>query len=84
MATSFFHEETLPLDDLGNATLVRYYFDDITGEVITRSFYLLAVSGRTEFIDNERIPFADLRVDLKPRLIEFLGQKKRMDLRRAS
>jgi hypothetical protein len=72
MATSFFHEETLPAGDAGAVTLVRYYFDDIAGEVLTRSFHVFG-AARTEFIDNERIPFADLRVDLKTRLLEFLA-----------
>ena len=84
MATSFFHEETLPSDDSGKTTLVRYYYNDIAGEVLTRSFCLFAEPARTEFIDNERIPFADLRVDLKAQLLEFLARKKRIDLRLAS
>jgi hypothetical protein len=84
MATSFFHEETLPRDGAGNMTLVRYYFDDISSEVLTRSFRLFADPARTEFIDNERIPFADLRPDLKARLLEFLAHKKRMSVRLAS
>ena len=84
MATSFFHEETLPPDDAGNATLVRYYYDDIAGEVLTRSFRLFALAARTEFIDNERIPFADLRADLKTRLLRFLTRRGRIDLRLAS
>jgi len=83
MATSFFHEETLPRDGAGNMTLVRYYFDDISSEVLTRSFRLFPES-RTEFIDNERIPFADLRPDLKTHLLEFLAHKTRTDLRLAS
>jgi hypothetical protein len=84
MATSFFHEETLVPDSAGNATLVRYYFDDISTEVLTRSFRLFRDPARTEFIDNERIPFADLRADLKARLLEFLARKQRMDFRLAS
>jgi hypothetical protein len=84
MATSFFHEETIVGDQGGNATLVRYYFDDISSEVLTRSFRLFADPDRTEFIDNERIPFADLRADLKAQLLEFLARKKRIDLRQAS
>ena len=84
MATFFFHEETLPVDDAGTTTLVRYYFDDIGGEVLTRSFRLFPAAGRTEFIDNERIPFADLRLDLKRRLIELLSHRERSHLRIAS
>ena len=48
------------------------------------SFRVFADRARTEFIDNERIPFADLRVDVKAQLLEFLTHKKRMDLRLAS
>ena len=84
MATSFFHEETLPPDGAGNMTLVRYYFDDISSEVLTRSFRLFPEAGRTEFIDNERIPLADLRPDLKTHLLEFLTQRTGTNLRLAS
>ena len=84
MATSFFHEETLPPDDEGYSTLVRYYFDDIAGEALTRSFRLFGKTGRTEFIDSERIPFADLRPDVKTRLLEFLAEKEGLGLREAS
>ena len=84
MATSFFYEETLPADGSGKTTLVRYYYDDIASEVRTRWFRLFAEPARTEFIDNERIPFADLRADLKAHLLEFLARKKRIDLRLAS
>jgi hypothetical protein len=84
MATWFFHEETLGPDDTGNMTLVRYYYDDIAGEALTRSFRFFAPKARTEFIDNERIPFADLRADLKTRVVEFLAQRERSDFRLAS
>ena len=84
MATWYFYEETLPSSDAGHMTLVRYYFDDIAGEVLTRSFRLSGEATPTEFIDNERIPFADLRSDLKTRLLEFLAHRERIDLRLAS
>jgi hypothetical protein len=84
MATFFFHEETLPPDGQGKAILVRYYFDDIAAEVLTRLFGLSPEKARTEFIDNERIPFADLRADLKTRLLQLLAQRERSDLRLAS
>ena len=84
MATWLFHEETLGPDDRGTMTIVRYYFDDIAGEALTRSFRFHTPEARTEFIDNERIPFADLRADLKAQLLEFLARKKRIDLRQAS
>jgi hypothetical protein len=84
MATLFFHEETLAHDDQGHATLVRYYFDDIAAEVFTRPFRLFPDKARTEFIDNERIAFADLPLELKTRLLRFLAQRERSDLRLAS
>jgi hypothetical protein len=72
MATSFFHEETLPTDDDTVMELVRYYYDDISAEVLTRSFHLFPATGAREFLENGRIPFADLRADLKVRLTRFL------------
>jgi hypothetical protein len=84
MATFFFHEETCPMDEAGHSTLVRYYFDDIAAEVLTRSFHLYPMAARTEFIDNEQIPFADLRPDLKTRLIGLLAQRERTGLGLAS
>lgn len=84
MATFFFHEETLPVDEAGTTRLVRYYFDDIGGEVLTRSFRVFPAAARTEFIDNARIPFADLRLDLKKRLVELLAHRERSHLRLAS
>jgi hypothetical protein len=84
MATWFFHEETLDSKKTGEMTLVRYYFDDISSEVITRSFRLFPAHAQTEFIDNERIPFADLRPDVKTRLVECMAQRGRSDLRLAS
>jgi len=84
MATWFFHEETFGPDDTGNMTIVRYYFDDIAGEALTRSFRFFTPEARTEFIDNERIPFADLRADVKTRLVTLMAQRERSDLRLAS
>ncbi|HTL62092.1 MAG TPA: hypothetical protein VL261_10640 [Nitrospira sp.] len=84
MATFFFHEETLPPDDAGHSTLVRYYYDDIAAEALTRSFRLLSSGARMEFIDNERIPLADLRPDLKVLVRDSLTQRERSDLRLAS
>jgi hypothetical protein len=84
MATWFFHEETLDPDETGGMKLVRYYFDDISSEVITRSFRLFPAHAQTEFIDNERIPFADLRPDVKRRLLEYMVQRERSNLKLAS
>ena len=83
MATFYFHEETLGPDEAGRKTLVRYYFDDISSEVLTRSFRLFP-DARTEFLDNERIPFADLHIDVKRRLLHCLAQREQTDLRLAS
>lgn len=74
MATYFFHEET-ESTGAGNAKLVRYYYDDISAEIITRSFRLALETGEKTFIDNDLIPFADLRPDLKTRLIRFLYRR---------
>ena len=84
MATFYFHEETVGPDEAGNTTLVRYYFDDIGSEVQTRLFRLLPAAAGTEFLDNERIPFADLRPDVKKRLVEALAHKDKIDFRLAS
>jgi hypothetical protein len=74
MATYFFHEEIQPSDD-ETATLVRYYYDDISADILTRSFHLIPHTGNKTFIDNELIPFADLRADLKTKLIQFLYRR---------
>jgi hypothetical protein len=72
MATSFFHEEILPTDDNTVMEMVRYYYDDISAEVLTRSFRLFPATAGREFLDNDRIPLADLRADLKVVLTRFL------------
>ena len=72
MATSFFHEETLPTDDNTVMELVRYYYDDISAEVLTRSFHLVPATAERTFLENDRIPLADLRADLKVVLTRFL------------
>ena len=84
MATYFFHEETSPTGDDGLSTLVRYYYDDISAEVLTRSFRLSSMSGRKEFLDNERVPLADLRADLKIELTRFLYRRLEQEIRLAS
>jgi len=84
MATYFFHEETLPSGDDGVVKLVRYYYDDISTEILTRSFQLFPAGARKEFLDNDRIPLADLRADLKGELTQFLCRRARQDLRLAS
>lgn len=72
MATSFFHEETIPTEDDTVMELVRYYYDDISAEVVTRSFHLFPATAGREFLENDRIPLADLRADLKVQLTRFL------------
>lgn len=79
MATSFFHEETLPTDDHTIMELVRYYYDDISAEILTRSFRLFPATAGREFLNNERIPFADLRADLKVVLTRFLYYRNDKD-----
>ena len=76
MATSYFHEETFPADDHKVMKLVRYYYDDISAEVLTRSFHIFPATAGKEFIDNDRIPLADLRADLKVMLTRFLYHRQ--------
>lgn len=83
MATYYFHEETLSQDD-GKMRLVRYYYDDISTEVLTRSFVLSRKTGEKEFLDNDRIPLADLRADVKAVLHHVLCQRLLQEMRRAS
>jgi len=84
MATYFFHEETSPAGHDGAVKLVRYYYDDISAEILTRSFHLFPGNARREFLDNDRVPLADLRPDLKAQLTECLYRRGREDLRKAS
>ena len=72
MATSFFHEETLPTNDDTVMELVRYYYDDISAVVLTRSFQLFPATAERQFLENGLIPLADLRADLKVVLTRFL------------
>jgi hypothetical protein len=50
MATSFFHEETLPTDDHTAMKLVRYYYDDISAEVLTRSCHIFSSTAVRTFV----------------------------------
>ncbi len=79
MATSFFHEETIPTDDVTVMELVRYYYDDISAVILTRSFRIVPTTTKREFLDNGHIPFADLRADLKILLIRFLYHRNDKD-----
>jgi hypothetical protein len=84
MATFFFHEETFPTGEEGRIKLVRYYYDDISAEILTRSFHLFSATARKTFLGNDRVPFADLRTDLKTALTECLSRRLREDMRLAS
>ena len=84
MATFFFHEETCPGEQDGVVKLVRYYYDDISAEILTRSFHLLFPGNVKEFLDNDRVPLADLRPDLKVKLTGFLYKRAQENLRLAS
>ena len=84
MATYFFHEETCRTGHDGVMKLVRYYYDDISAEILTRSFHVFPDSTKTEFLDNDRVPFADLRPDVKNRLIQVLSRRLPDNLRVAS
>jgi hypothetical protein len=70
MATYFFHEEQCPSGEEDIVELVRYYYDDISTEILTRSFRVAVGNAQTEFVGNDRIPLADLRADLKAKLVE--------------
>lgn len=76
MATSFFHEETLSADDNTAMKLVRYYYDDISAEILMRSFHLFPATAERKFLENDRIPLADLRADLKVVLARFLNPRQ--------
>jgi len=84
MATYFFHEETGPMGHDGAVKLVRFYYDDISAEILTRSFHLFSGNARREFLDNDRVPLANLQPDVKAHLTEFLYHRVRKHLRLAS
>jgi hypothetical protein len=75
MATFFFHEETCPTGQQGVSLLVRYYYDDISAEILTRSFHIFSNRPMKKFLDNDRIGLADLRSDLKTRLTHVLCRR---------
>jgi len=84
MATFFFHQETYPAGQGDRVKLVYYYYDDIAAEILMRSFLLYPATADKDFLDNERVPFADLRPDLKQHLIRFLFRRDQAALRAAS
>jgi hypothetical protein len=83
MATYFFYEDTSNADD-GAMNIVRYYYDDISEDILTRSFRLPPNAVRKEFLGNHLIPLADLRADVKAKLKDFLYERMRAELRQAS
>ena len=83
MATYFFYEDTSDADD-GGMSIVRYYYDDISEEVLTRSFRLLPKAGRKQFLGNHLIPLADLPADVKAKLKDFLSERRQAERSQAS
>lgn len=83
MATYFFHEERRSTGEEGVLELVRYYYDDISAEILTRSFRIVSRTAEKEFLRNDRIPLADLRADLKAQLLQLLGRRAGSERRAA-
>jgi hypothetical protein len=84
MATYFFYEDTSSNADDGAMSIVRYYYDDISEEIFTRSFRLPPKAVRKEFLGNHLIPLADLRADVKSKLKDFLYRRMQDERRQAS
>ena len=84
MATSFFYEETLPIGGSDMLTLHRYYYNDISAQILVRSFHLLPANVGPIFLHDEHIPLADLRTDLKTVLTQFLCDPQRQKKELAS
>jgi hypothetical protein len=84
MGTYFFHEDTSSSVDDGAMKIVRYYYDDISEEILTRSFRLLPKTVRKEFLGNDRIAVADLEADVKAKLKDFLYRRIQKERRQAS
>ena len=84
MGTYFFHEHTSPDAQDGTRDLVRYYYDDISEEILTRSFRLVPKAVRKEFLGNHLIPLADLPADVKNKLKDFLYRRMQAERRPVS
>jgi hypothetical protein len=84
MATRFFHEETSSDSEDGAMSIVRYYYDDISEEILTRSFRLPPKAVRKEFLGNGLIPLADLPDAVKAPLKAFLYERMQEERRQAS
>jgi hypothetical protein len=84
MGTYFFHEHTSPDAQDGTRDLVRYYYDDISEEILTRSFRLFPKTVQKVFLGNGLIPLADLQADVKSKLKDFLYRRMQAERRQAS
>jgi hypothetical protein len=84
MSTYFFHEQTLPDAEDGARDVVRYYYDDISEDILTRSFRLFPTTVQKEFLGNGLIPLADLQADVKAKLKDFLYRRMQAERREAS
>jgi hypothetical protein len=84
MGTYFFHEDTSSSADGGAMKIVRYYYDDISEDILTRSFRLPRTAVRKEFLGNHLIPLADLPADVKAKLKDFLYRRMQDERRQAS
>jgi hypothetical protein len=84
MGTYFFHEDTSSSADDGAMKIVRYYYDDISEDILTRSFRLPRTAVRKEFLGNHLIPLADLPADVKAKLKDFLYRRMQDERRQAS
>jgi hypothetical protein len=84
MGTYFFHEDTSPDAEDGTRGVVRYYYDDISEEILTRSFRLWPKRGQKQFLGNHLIPLADLPADVKAKLKDFLSERRQAERSQAS
>lgn len=84
MGTYFFHEDTSSNADDGAMSIVRYYYDDISEDILTRSFRLPPKAVRKEFLGNHLIPLADLPLDVKAKLKDFLYERRQAERRQVS
>ena len=74
MAVHLFYEETKPRavpEGTGDAHLEidRYYYDDISDEVLIRSFQSDAARSRPPtFLAEDRVPLSEVSEDIRPRM----------------
>jgi hypothetical protein len=84
MGTYFFHEDTSSNTGDGGLSIVRYYYDDISEDILIRSFRLPPTAVRKEFLGNHMIPRADLQADVKAKLKDFLYRRMQAERRPVS